>query len=198
MVRAKQAHLDKTHASVKSHVSHHQSTFAEGCPQQWDDQRAATGGRPWLTALVPLGSGESLGEARETYRRNDAGRDAPSQRTEGDGAALRPTGTDEGHCEGGGGSRDVPSPTGTEDSTYRGAARTPRGALAAAERPHCAAVQGCFRKKAPDLIPRKWETPVNECTVALFDAIYNFMTDMSRLHALQASALSGELRTRFC
>ena len=41
------------------------------------------------------------------------------------------------------------------------------------------------------------EIPLNKYTEELLDAIYRFIVDVSSVHALHASAVSTELRTRF-
>ena len=41
------------------------------------------------------------------------------------------------------------------------------------------------------------EIPLNKYTEELLDAIYKFIVDVSSVHALHASAVSAELRTRF-
>ena len=46
-------------------------------------------------------------------------------------------------------------------------------------------------------VSRTLEIPLNKHTEALLDAIYKFMVDVSSVHALHASAVSEELRTRF-
>ena len=41
------------------------------------------------------------------------------------------------------------------------------------------------------------EIPLNKYTEALLDVIYKVIVDVSSVHALHASAVSAELRTRF-
>ena len=49
------------------------------------------------------------------------------------------------------------------------------------------------------LVAVSWtlEIPLNKYTEELLDAIYRFIVDVSSVHALHASAVSTELRTRF-
>ena len=79
--------------------------------------------------------------ARTVGGRDGTDRDSPAQRSESDGGARRPTGTEEGQCQGGGGERAARRPAGTEAASTGGAAVHPCGAWAAAERPQPAALR---------------------------------------------------------